>query len=288
MRGAEALRRLTWLPWLHPRVSLLGEQWCPVPWPPQRGPSVEVLAGTFLLLLGELPSEMGLLHDGLALPASQLAGGPPFPLPGLCPESILVNGPCSCLPNHTPASHYGDTLARPPECGLRAQNRCCCRSHLSSLQGHLRSAESVCRHPPIRPRAHLFPMLPGYLRPHSSLVLRGPGCPSSPGPGSWNTWSGLIGRGDLLEGATGGSLAGAGTGTLSLAATGKWPGPSQARRRELSRCAPPEPGGSRRKPGEGGSEGERSSKLGLPWKQEGEGVSLEEPGSAKLPGSSSA
>lgn len=99
----------------------------------------------------------------------------------LCLGSVLGNGACSCLPNHTPAFSEG-TPAQPPEPGLPAWNRCCrwaaflfsaltseaCRERLSSL---------ACQD-----RAHICFPCSLLSAPTRLLALQGgPGSPSSQG-----------------------------------------------------------------------------------------------------------
>lgn len=64
------------------------------------------------------------------------------------------------------------TPSQDPQRGLRAQNRCCCPdaflfSALTSEACRERLSSLACqaRH------AHLFPVFPGYLRPHGSLLF---------------------------------------------------------------------------------------------------------------------
>lgn len=116
------------------------------------------------------PRWVSCMIDLLSLQASWRAGRPS--LFQLRLESVLGNGACSCLPNRTLAPHRGDALPS-PQCGLRAQNRCCCRgaflfSALTSEACRERLSSLACqaRH------AHLFPVFPGYLRPHGSLLFR--------------------------------------------------------------------------------------------------------------------
>lgn len=90
------------------------------------------------------------------------------------------------------------TPRRAPQCGLPAQNRCCCRgaflfSALTSEACRARLSSLACqaRH------AHLFPVFPGYLRPHGSCSSGRAWQPRLSRPGEWGPQHGDGSDGEL-------------------------------------------------------------------------------------------
>ncbi|XP_045389265.1 uncharacterized protein LOC123625097 [Lemur catta] len=92
----------------------------------------------------------------------------------------------------------------------------------AATKGRPRSAAHACHHSPVRAGAHIcFPCFLAFCAHSSPLFREAWAAPALQDQGSRDTWSGRIGWGNLLEDARGGGRAGAGTGTLSLAAAGK-------------------------------------------------------------------